>query len=91
MSFISLHKIKELITDRNIKQKCSNEFLRLVNELINSSFKYYQNIYSTKNIEIWNLSLAFPLTNTFIKEKGRGACRVHSDGFAGIILVFLPQ
>jgi len=67
------------------------EFLRLVNESGNSSFKYLQNIYSSKNFEVQNLSLALAMTDIFIKEKGEGACRVHGGGFAGTIQVFIPE
>jgi galactokinase len=31
------------------------------------------------------------MTDIFIKEKGKGACRVHGGGFAGTIQVFLPE
>ncbi len=68
-----------------------NEFIRLVNESGNSSYKYLQNIYSPRNVEKQNLSLALAMTDIFIKEKGKGACRVHGGGFAGTIQVFLPE
>ena len=68
-----------------------NEFLRLVNESGNSSYKYLQNIYSPHNVEKQNVSLALAMTDTFIKDKGKGACRVHGGGFAGTIQVFLPE
>ena len=67
------------------------EFLRLVNESGNSSYKYLQNIYSPHNVEEQEVSLALALSDIFIKEKGRGACRVHGGGFAGTILLFLPE
>ncbi|MEJ2196345.1 MAG: galactokinase family protein [Ignavibacteriaceae bacterium] len=67
-----------------------NEFLRLVNESGDSSYKYLQNIYSPQNIEKQNVSLALAMTDVFIKEKGKGACRVHGGGFAGTIQVFVP-
>jgi len=67
------------------------EFLRYVNESGNSSYKYLQNIYSPNNVEKQEVSLALALSDIFIKEKGRGACRVHGGGFAGTILLFLPE
>ena len=67
-----------------------NEFLRLVNESGDSSYKYLQNIYSPQNIEKQNVSLALAMTDVFIKERGKGACRVHGGGFAGTIQVFVP-
>lgn len=68
-----------------------NEFLKLVGESGNSSFKFLQNIYSPHNIEEQGLSIALMFTEIFIKEKGAGACRVHGGGFAGTIQVFLPH
>jgi galactokinase len=67
------------------------EFLRLVNESGNSSYKYLQNIYSPHNVEEQEVSLALALSDIFIKEKGKGACRVHGGGFAGTIQLFLPE
>jgi len=68
-----------------------NEFLNLVNESGNSSFKYLQNIYSPKNFGQQGVSLGLALSDTFIKEKGSGACRIHGGGFAGTIQLFLPD
>jgi len=67
------------------------EFLKLINESGNSSFKYLQNIFSPKNIKEQSVSLALALSEMFIKERGEGACRVHGGGFAGTIQVFLPE
>jgi galactokinase len=67
------------------------EFLSLVNESGNSSYKYLQNIYSPHNVEKQEVSLALALSDIFIKEKGKGACRVHGGGFAGTIQLFLPD
>jgi galactokinase len=74
-----------------LKRKNFELFLRLVNESGNSSFKYLQNIYSPKNVDIQGLSLALALSDVFIKKHSKGACRVHGGGFAGTIQVFLPN
>jgi len=79
--------------DKQVEALCKNnfeEFLFLVNESGNSSYKYLQNIYSPHNIEEQGVSLALALSDLFIKEKGKGACRIHGGGFAGTIQVFLP-
>ncbi|MDZ7330569.1 MAG: galactokinase [candidate division KSB1 bacterium] len=65
-------------------------FLMLVNESGNSSFKWLQNIYTTKNIREQGVALALAVTEKFISDLGEGACRVHGGGFAGTIQVFLP-
>ena len=66
-------------------------FLSLVKASGNSSFKWLQNIYTTKNIQQQGVSLALALTEQYILQLGEGACRVHGGGFAGTIQVFLPN
>ncbi len=55
----------------------------------NSSFKYLQNVYTTKNVQEQGLSLALCLTEEFLRGKN-GVCRVHGGGFAGTIQAFIP-
>jgi galactokinase len=50
-----------------------------------------QNIYSTKNVNEQGVTLALALTENFLNEINAGACRIHGGGFAGTILVFLPD
>ncbi len=68
-----------------------NEFLSLITESGNSSFKFLQNVYSTSNVHEQGLSLGLAVTEQFIAKIGRGACRVHGGGFAGTIQCFLPS
>ncbi len=55
----------------------------------NSSFKFLQNVYTTKNVQEQGLSLALCLAERVVAEVG-GACRVHGGGFAGTIQAFIP-
>lgn len=55
----------------------------------NSSFKYLQNVYTTKNVSEQGLSLALCLTEEFLRGT-KGVCRVHGGGFAGTIQAFVP-
>ncbi|MDA3938841.1 MAG: galactokinase [Spirochaetia bacterium] len=66
-------------------------FLKLVKASGDSSFKWLQNIFTTKNIKGQGISLALALSEKFIEEIGEGACRVHGGGFAGTIQIFLPD
>lgn len=66
-----------------------NEFLKLVKESGNSSYKYLQNVYSSKDIEHQNVSLALSLSELFLGENG--VCRVHGGGFAGTIQAFVKN
>lgn len=67
------------------------KFLELVKGSGNSSFKWLQNIYSPNNIKEQGVTLGLALTEKYIADIGQGACRVHGGGFAGTILVFLPN
>ncbi len=91
----SIHFLEENErVEKQIKALAENnftEFLKLVNESGDSSFKYLQNIFSPTKTDEQGVSLALSLTDIFIKEKGKGACRIHGGGFAGTILVFLPD
>ena len=37
------------------------------------------------------ISIALALTELYLAEKKCGACRVHGGGFAGVIMVMLPN
>ncbi len=68
-----------------------DEFLSLVSESGNSSFKFLQNVYSNSNVNEQGISLALALTEQFFMEaQVKGACRVHGGGFAGTIQCFIP-
>lgn len=55
-----------------------------------SSYKYLQNVFTTKNVREQGLSLALCLTEDALAGKG-GAYRVHGGGFAGTIQAFVPH
>lgn len=65
-------------------------FLGLIKDSGNSSFKWLQNVYTTKKVDEQGVSLALALSEKYIVDIGEGACRVHGGGFAGTIQVFLP-
>ena len=54
----------------------------------NSSFKYLQNVYTTKNVAEQGLSLALALAESYLSDK-HGAWRVHGGGFAGTIQAYV--
>ena len=64
-------------------------FLAGVTASGNSSFKFLQNVYTTKNVQEQGLSLALCIAERVVAEVG-GACRVHGGGFAGTIQAFIP-
>ena len=75
-----------------LKKDDLDTFFELVTQSGNSSFRFLQNVYTTKNVFEQGLSLALWLAEDFIKENNiKGACRVHGGGFAGTIQVFVPE
>jgi galactokinase len=65
-------------------------FLQLITASGNSSFKYLQNIYSAREPQVQELSLALALSEEFLINK-QAAVRVHGGGFAGTIQAFVPK
>lgn len=65
-------------------------FLRLVKESGDSSYKYLQNVYTTKNPSEQGLSLALCMTEGFLKGY-KAAYRVHGGGFAGTVQAYVPS
>lgn len=68
-----------------------NTFLSNITASGNSSWKWLQNVYTTSDVQEQGISIALALTELFIKEKKKGACRVHGGGFAGVIMAMLPN
>ena len=91
----AIHFFNEDLRAENEKQALKNndfkEFLRLVNESGNSSYKYLQNVYSTSNVHNQGISLGLALTEQYLMGTNAGAFRVHGGGFAGTILCFIPK
>lgn len=65
-------------------------FLRLIDESGASSYRWLQNCISTRGGKEQGIPLALALAEGFVRKWG-GACRVHGGGFAGTILVFVPN
>lgn len=74
-----------------LKENRFEDFLRNITASGNSSWKWLQNCYTTSNFQEQGITVALALTELFIEEKGRGACRVHGGGFAGVIMAMLPN
>ena len=72
-----------------LRQGDTAGFLAGVTASGNSSFKFLQNVYTTKNVGEQGLSLALCLTEEFLRGT-TGVCRVHGGGFAGTIQAFVP-
>lgn len=65
-----------------------DRFKELVTESGRSSYMYNQNVFTSKDVEHQNVSLALALCENLLS--GKGAWRVHGGGFAGTIQSFVP-
>lgn len=76
-----------------LSRKDFKGFLATIKSSGNSSFKYLQNIYSSKNPESQNLSIAFALSDHILMDKNetKGVCSAHGGGFAGTIKAFVDN
>ena len=72
-------------------KKDFRKFIDLVKNSGNSSYKYLQNVYSSKNVNEQPISIALAITEKFLMDVNEGACRIHGGGFAGTIQVFIPN
>ncbi|MBR1797602.1 MAG: galactokinase [Clostridiales bacterium] len=65
------------------------EFLKLVKQSGNSSFKYLQNVYTNNDVEHQNVSIALAVSEAILENDE--AARVHGGGFAGTIQAFVKN
>ena len=76
---------------RALKENRFGDFLDGITSSGHSSWKWLQNCYTNSNVQEQGISIALALTEMFIAEKKRGACRIHGGGFAGVIMAMLPN
>ncbi|MDO4266941.1 MAG: galactokinase family protein [Eubacteriales bacterium] len=74
-----------------LKENRFEDFLRGITESGNSSWKWLQNCFTNAACQEQGITVALALTELFIREKKKGACRVHGGGFAGVIMAMLPN
>ena len=65
------------------------EFLSLVKQSGDSSFKYLQNVYTNNDVTVQNVSLALAISDTVLTSDE--VSRVHGGGFAGTIQAFVKK
>lgn len=66
-----------------------DEFLAVVKESGDSSYKYLQNVFVCHDVKHQNVSVALALSDMILGRKG--VSRVHGGGFAGTIQAFVPN
>ena len=73
-----------------LKENRFGDFLANITASGNSSWKWLQNCFTNSNYQEQGITVTLALTELFIAEKQKGACRVHGGGFAGVIMAMLP-
>ena len=74
-----------------LETKDFSEFFRLITESGDSSWKWLQNCYCNETPDEQSITVALALTKLYLDKLGRGVCRVHGGGFAGVIAAFVPK
>lgn len=67
------------------------KLLKILDESGRSSWELLQNCCSLANYKEQKITLYLALTEFFLKKAGRGCCRVHGGGFAGVIMSIIAQ
>lgn len=75
---------------RAISDNDEHEIIKIIEESGKSSCEILQNCYSISNYKEQKINLCLALTKIFLKKIGKGTCRVHGGGFAGVIMTVLP-
>ena len=65
------------------------EFLSVLKESGDSSYKYLQNVFSTHKVEEQGVSIGLAFSEYYLGKKG--VARVHGGGFAGTMQAFVPD
>ncbi len=74
-----------------LEQEDMDRFLKLITASGDSSWKLLQNCYRPAYDRQQEIPIALEVTRAFLDQLGKGACRVHGGGFAGVILSFVPN
>ena len=72
-----------------LKEDDFAEFLTLITQSGNSSYRYLQNIYSNHDVDNQAVSVALGMSEIILQDEG--VCRVHGGGFAGTIQIFVKH
>ncbi|MBR5795881.1 MAG: galactokinase [Erysipelotrichaceae bacterium] len=72
-----------------LNNKDFDNFKREITNSGNSSYKYLQNVFSTKDVKNQSVSIALAMSEHILQN--HGVCRVHGGGFAGTIQAFVEN
>ena len=74
---------------KSLEESDYQGFLDVIKASGDSSAKYLQNIYSPKDVDSQNVTVALAVSESILGENG--VCRVHGGGFAGTIQAFVKN
>lgn len=74
-----------------LKEKRYDDFLKLICESGDSSWKWLQNCYCIETAHEQAICIALALTDLYLKNIPHTAYRIHGGGFAGVIMAILPK
>ena len=74
-----------------VEEKDGETVLKLLSESGKSSWELLQNCYPIKAYTEQKISVALALTDLFLEKLGKGICRIHGGGFAGVIMCVVPE
>ena len=74
-----------------VADKDFEKILALMQASGNSSYKLLQNCYTNAAWKEQKIALALALSEEYLAKTGKGICRVHGGGFAGVIQCVLPK
>lgn len=72
-------------------KKEAEGLLKAIEESGHSSWEWLQNCYCVQDCSDQKITLALALTRLFLNKIGKGVCRVHGGGFAGVIMCVVPK
>ena len=89
LHFFEENKRVTMLTEAML-HKDRHEFLLMIRESGDSSWKWLQNCYLSSAPDHQDITTALALTDLFLQDHN-GACRVHGGGFAGTIAVWISK
>lgn len=75
---------------RAVEEGDDEKLLHMIEASGDSSWKWLQNCYSLQDVTEQKICLTLALTRLFLDKIGKGVCRVHGGGFAGVIMAVVP-
>lgn len=73
-----------------VEEGDNDKLLKIIEASGDSSWKWLQNCYSLQDVTEQKICLTLALTRLFLDKIGKGVCRVHGGGFAGVIMAVVP-